>query len=279
MRNIHVLHRLVGKKIAACPVPGFYGPGEEIWIECAGDDELITLWGHMGQTGTVFRAEMAGETIMNATHKEHGETTVSLSTARGLIRITPTRFRVLFDPPRGRLEMQCPQDDFLSWVNALCLPAPRQSFARPLVGRRRPPRRFRALFVALCLLASVLFAIPAYAEDMTAVVVSVYDGDTITVDIPGVPAVFGDDIGVRIMGIDTPEMRGGTSETRRLAVQARDAVRGWCQAGGAVTLRDVARDKYFRVLARVECQGVDVAAELVRMGLAKPYDGGTKEGW
>lgn len=121
--------------------------------------------------------------------------------------------------------------------------------------------------------------LPAQAADLSAVVVSVYDGDTLTVDIPGVPPVFGDDVGVRVMGVDTPEMRGGTPETRRLAIQARDRVRGWCPPGGVITLRDVARDKYFRILARVECGGMDVAAGLLRLGLAREYDGGKKREW
>lgn len=121
--------------------------------------------------------------------------------------------------------------------------------------------------------------VPAQAADLAAVVVLVYDGDTITVDVPDVPPVFGDDIGVRVAGIDAPEMRGGTPETRRLAIQARDVVRGLCPTGSVVTLRDAARDKYFRVLARIECGGVDVAEELLRRGLAREYGGGKKRGW
>jgi len=30
--------------------------------------------------------------------------------------------------------------------------------------------------------------------------------DTITVDVKGIPAVFGDDIGIRVAGVDTPEI-------------------------------------------------------------------------
>lgn len=120
---------------------------------------------------------------------------------------------------------------------------------------------------------------PVHAADLSAVVVSVYDGDTLTVDIPDVPAVFGERIGVRVRGIDTPEMRGGTHETRQIAVQARDQVRGWCPAGSVAELRDVARDKYFRVLARVVCGGIDVGSALLGLGLAREYDGGRKEEW
>ena len=35
-----------------------------------------------------------------------------------------------------------------------------------------------------------------------------YDGDIITVDSPDWPDIVGDNIGIRIAGIDTPELRG-----------------------------------------------------------------------
>jgi micrococcal nuclease len=38
-----------------------------------------------------------------------------------------------------------------------------------------------------------------------------YDGDTITVNIPGQHPVFGNEISVRIKGIDTPEIRSKSS--------------------------------------------------------------------
>ena len=37
--------------------------------------------------------------------------------------------------------------------------------------------------------------------------ISNYDGDTVTVNIDNVPALFGSHIPVRVRGIDTPEMK------------------------------------------------------------------------
>ena len=34
-----------------------------------------------------------------------------------------------------------------------------------------------------------------------------YDGDTVKVNIPEIPRLFGEEISVRIRGIDTPEIR------------------------------------------------------------------------
>ncbi|MBF0370483.1 MAG: hypothetical protein HQL52_13605 [Magnetococcales bacterium] len=35
-----------------------------------------------------------------------------------------------------------------------------------------------------------------------------YDGDTIRFDIPGVHPLLGDNISIRVRGVDTPEIRG-----------------------------------------------------------------------
>merc|ERR1719231_1697933 len=55
-------------------------------------------------------------------------------------------------------------------------------------------------------------------------VVSVYDGDTITVAArhhKGSPALFK----VRLAGIDAPEMRGGSAAEKQAALAARDFLR------------------------------------------------------
>ena len=137
----------------------------------------------------------------------------------------------------------------------------------------------------LSLLIPFFITFPALAGektygDLTATVVSIYDGDTMTVTIPDVPPIMGENIPIRVRGIDTPEMHDKRPEIHALAVQARDMVRGWCPVGSTVELRGVGRDKYFRLDATPICGGVDVAAELVKAGLAHgDYQGGTKEKW
>lgn len=137
----------------------------------------------------------------------------------------------------------------------------------------------------LSLLIPFFVAFPALAGeraygDLTATVVSVYDGDTMTVTIPEVHPLLGENIPVRVRGIDTPEMKDTRPEIHALAVQARNMVRGFCPVGSTVELRDVGRDKYFRIDATPVCGGVDVAAELVKAGLAHgDYQGGTKVKW
>ena len=55
---------------------------------------------------------------------------------------------------------------------------------------------------------------------------AVYDGDTITVDVDLGFGVTMTRQKIRLKGIDTPELRGGTSETKAAAKKSRDRVRG-----------------------------------------------------
>lgn len=82
------------------------------------------------------------------------------------------------------------------------------------------------------------------------VVIRIYDGDTFFVNIPDVHWLIGSNISVRIRGIDTPEIRGGTEETKELARKSRDALIKLFE-GRKITLYNLNRDKYFRILADV----------------------------
>ncbi|WP_043643491.1 thermonuclease family protein [Solidesulfovibrio carbinoliphilus] len=136
------------------------------------------------------------------------------------------------------------------------------------------------LALALVLIPTLTLAGERTYGDLFAVVISVYDGDTMTVSIPDVHPLLGDGISIRVRGIDTPEMKDQRPEIHAMAVLARDMVRGLCPSGSTVELRGVGRDKYFRIDATPVCGGVDVAAELVKAGLAHgDYEGGTKVAW
>lgn len=104
-----------------------------------------------------------------------------------------------------------------------------------------------------------------------------YDGDTIRVSIPGVHPLIGEKISVRVLGIDTPEMKGrGRCEATR-AKEARDVVTSFLQSAKAIEIRNVQRDKYFRVLGDIIADGKSLKDALLMKGVAVAYDGGTKE--
>lgn len=103
-----------------------------------------------------------------------------------------------------------------------------------------------------------------------------HDGDTCTISIPSLPPLFGSRLAIRLAGIDTPELAAPCAEERARAIAARNVLRRALLAAQSVEIDLLARDKYFRVLALIRADGVDLAHELVRVGLATPYEGGAK---
>lgn len=104
-----------------------------------------------------------------------------------------------------------------------------------------------------------------------------YDGDTCMVSIPGIPALFGDHIPVRLLGIDTSEIKGQCDREKQLARKARDFARTLLGEAHEIRLVKASRgDKYFRVLGRLVADGQDVSQALIDARLAVPYNGGTK---
>lgn len=103
-----------------------------------------------------------------------------------------------------------------------------------------------------------------------------YDGDTVKVNIPEIPRLFGEEISVRIRGIDTPEIKGKTPCEKELALKAKAFVGNSLKQAIQIDLLETARDKYFRILSNISYDNKDLSIELVANHLAVPYDGGTK---
>ena len=103
-----------------------------------------------------------------------------------------------------------------------------------------------------------------------------YDGDTITFQIPGVHPLIGDNIQVRVRGFDTPEVKGKLPCEKERARDAQRLVRSLLEQAQKIELKNVERDKYFRILADVEADGKSIGPTLLKNQLAYTYDGGTK---
>lgn len=108
-------------------------------------------------------------------------------------------------------------------------------------------------------------------------IIKVRDGDTFMIDIPNIPDVFGKNIAIRIRGIDTPELNDSREEIRKISIQAKEELEKLLLNGKKITLYNLGRDKYFRLLASVKVDNVDVSEYLIKKGLAKKYNGGKKE--
>ncbi|MCA1909178.1 MAG: thermonuclease family protein [Magnetospirillum sp.] len=132
----------------------------------------------------------------------------------------------------------------------------------------------------------MMIAAPTLADEeklpgpIPARVIRVVDGDTVLVRAR---IWLGQDVetSVRLSGIDTPEKRGKCDAERQAAQQAETFTASRAAPDSVVSLHDVIADKYGkRVVARIVTgDGQDLGAALVAARLARPYDGGRKDGW
>ena len=121
-------------------------------------------------------------------------------------------------------------------------------------------------------------ALPSSVQSAAADVLRVYDGDTFEARVRFGP---GEVIRtkVRLRGIDTPERDARCAEEAAMAETARRALADLL-AQGNVTVTQLGRDRYGRLLAAVSTRGTpDVSAALLRRGVARAYDGGPRPGW
>jgi micrococcal nuclease len=141
----------------------------------------------------------------------------------------------------------------------------------------------RSLLLRLLLLfgfcSTPLAAEGPYGKVRLDEITSIYDGDTFRATIRGWPEVIGHRVPVRIAGIDTPELRDKRPAVRALALKAKQFSVQRLRSARHIELRNIHRDKYFRLLGDVWVDGSDLGAMLIRAGLAKPYEGGAKSLW
>lgn len=140
--------------------------------------------------------------------------------------------------------------------------------------------QFKAALIAALLIGMGALAGPETFGSATVTQVrTIYDGDTFHADIAGWPAIVGAHIGIRVYGIDTPEMRGKCDQEKQLARMAKQRAVEILRGAKVVELRNMRRDKYFRILADVYADGNNLGDQLIAAGLAVPYYGKTKPNW
>jgi hypothetical protein len=107
-------------------------------------------------------------------------------------------------------------------------------------------------------------------------VIKVYDSDTITI-ASRLP--YNDSplyrFSIRLHGIDAPEIKGKTPEEKAAAQVSKQALETLL-LNKNVTLRNLATEKYGRVLANVYLDETHVNQWLLDNKYAVPYDGGKK---
>lgn len=137
--------------------------------------------------------------------------------------------------------------------------------------------RVRYTCIILFFISSLIIQAKTYYDNITDFeIVKVRDGDTFVINVKNIPDVFGEEIAVRIRGIDTPELNDEREDIRKISIQAKEELERLLYSGEKVVLYDLGRDKYFRLLASVKVGDIDIAEYMIEQGLAKEYDGGKK---
>jgi endonuclease YncB( thermonuclease family) len=108
------------------------------------------------------------------------------------------------------------------------------------------------------MIATIAAFVLCFAPPFQAVVVSVYDGDTITVRT-------NETIKIRLDGIDAPELKQPFGQASKQAMSG-------LVYGKTVTIRPGKNDRYGRLLARVEIGGKDTSLQMVDLGMAHWYE-------
>ena len=108
-------------------------------------------------------------------------------------------------------------------------------------------------------------------------VISVYDGDTITVNVDLGFSMTLNKLKIRLTGVDTAEMKSTDEALKKKAVAARDFIREQI-LNKRVLLECYGQDKYGRWLGKIFApDGTCLNDELIKKGFAYAYDGGTKD--
>jgi endonuclease YncB( thermonuclease family) len=106
-----------------------------------------------------------------------------------------------------------------------------------------------------------------------------YDGDTCYVVAKTLPENLRN-MSIRILGIDTPEIRADCTEEKDLALQGRAFANDMFRNADNIEFRNLKWDKYGgRILADVYIDGMSYKHEIIEAGLAREYYGGKKIGW
>lgn len=129
------------------------------------------------------------------------------------------------------------------------------------------------LTIVLLFIATSCQSAPMYdIEDVE--FVRCRDGDTCIFNIKDVHPLLGDNIPVRFRNVDAPEFSVESCENA--ALSAYQEVSQRLISAKKISLVQAGRGKYFRILASVEADGVDLSTILLEKGLGLPYKGGKR---
>lgn len=84
---------------------------------------------------------------------------------------------------------------------------------------------------------------------------------------------------IRVSGVDTPEMRGKCQKEKDLARKAKQFTVSKLRAAKIIELRNMKRGKYFRIVADVYIDNINLTELLIHNKLGIECYGGSKINW
>jgi len=138
----------------------------------------------------------------------------------------------------------------------------------------------RTVHLLLILLGLVFPAQAAFYGPYTLTAPVAIDGDTLRADVEIWPGTVVD-ASIRVIGVDTPELRTACAGERALAQKAKAFTDAWIQANAPITISSVKPDKYagrFDAIVTGRTGG-SLAGDLIAQGHGRPYGGGARQPW
>jgi len=110
----------------------------------------------------------------------------------------------------------------------------------------------------------------------------IYDGDTITIKCLKEFKCENDSLKIRIMGVDTPEIKAECRSEIILARKAKQYTVNFVRMTSDIVLtydKSNKYDRYGRLLAYISVDGQDLSESLINNNLGRRYNGGKRLSW
>ena len=101
-----------------------------------------------------------------------------------------------------------------------------------------------------------------YADVTVSHLLRVIDGDTFVCDIDEHSPIAGKNISIRLRGINTPELKTKDPERRKAAQVEKQRLSDLLRHARLIELKNLGRDKYFRINADVYIDGEPILPQL-----------------
>ena len=134
-------------------------------------------------------------------------------------------------------------------------------------------KKYSISFVCCAVLFLICVGRPALAEKnygdiFNAEFVRAVEADVVIFNLAGLHPLVGEQIPVRLRGIDVPRKNAACAKERSAAERGREIVAWLLEKSRTITLKKVGRDNRFRITAVVLADNRDIREVLLQKGLA-----------